>query len=115
MVLEEFYDVGIRSGSFIAISDTGIITALDDIEEPYYSKKKEIVRGMLLLSYKEYSGDFGMQVEEELKAIYQEVSYMCMTFDTVSTIKEAILYLLAMGEDFEDPDILMKAMRTGNL
>ena len=35
-----------------------------------------------------------------------------MTYDTVSTIKEAIIYLISKGEEFDDPNVLGKTMRT---
>lgn len=40
---------------------------------------------------------------------------MCLTYDTVLVIKEAILYLLARGEDFEDPLKLIHTMRNNKI
>lgn len=46
---------------------------------------------------------------------YLYINNMCLTYDTVSVIKEAILYLIAKGEDFDDPNKLMQAMRNNKI
>ena len=40
---------------------------------------------------------------------------MCMSFDTVSVIKESIKHLITRGENFEDPELLQYTMRTNKL
>ncbi|OMJ70463.1 hypothetical protein SteCoe_31559 [Stentor coeruleus] len=111
MVIEAFYDAGFRKGGFIYVTDSGALHILDGIEEPYASKRKEIVEGSLILSYREYVGDYGKEIQKELLEMYSEITYMCMTFDTVSVVKEAIIYLLSTGDDYEDYNKLMSAIR----
>ena len=43
------------------------------------------------------------------------VSFMCMAYDTVSVLKEAIKYLITKGDDFEDSKLLKYTMRTNKL
>lgn len=64
MILEALYDVGIRSGSFISVDITTVSALLTGINEPYYSKRKELLTGVLGLVYKEYSGSLGEQIEK---------------------------------------------------
>jgi sulfur transfer protein SufE len=67
------------------------------------------------LSYREYIGDYGNEIKNELLQMFPDVTYMCMTFDTVSVIKEAIIYLLSTGDDYEDYNKLMNAIRKNKI
>ena len=112
MVLEALYDVGLRKGDFItATFDANSINILVGVENPYFNKRKELIEGSLLTSYREWVGTLGSTLQKELSMRYIEIGYMCMTYDTVSVFKEAIKYVLSIGEDIESYSTLMKAIR----
>ncbi|OMJ70464.1 hypothetical protein SteCoe_31560 [Stentor coeruleus] len=115
MAIEALYDIGLRKGDFVYITDSGAVSYLDGIEEPYATKRRELIQGALVLSYREYVGDYGETIKKELLQMYNEITYMCMTFDTVSVIKEAIIYLLSTGDDYEDYNKLMSAIRKNKI
>ncbi|OMJ81106.1 hypothetical protein SteCoe_18519 [Stentor coeruleus] len=111
MVIEALYDVGLRKGDFFFMLAANVVEFLDGIEEPYATKRRELIEGSLVMSYKEYVGDLGQEIQKELSEKYEDISFMCMTYDTVSVVKEAIKYLLSIGDDYENYNKLMNAIR----
>ncbi|OMJ74699.1 hypothetical protein SteCoe_26308 [Stentor coeruleus] len=111
MIIEALYDVGLRKGDFFFIFTNNVVRDLDGVEETYAIKRKELAEGCLILSYKEYVGDLGQKIQNELSQRFGDINYMCMTYDTVSVVKEAVKYLLSIGEDYENYDKLMNAIR----
>ena len=81
------------------------------VEKPYFTKRKELIEGTLVTSYREWVGALGSTLQKEFSNKYVEIGYMCMTYDTVSVFKEAIKYVLSIGEDIEYYSTLMKAIR----
>lgn len=114
-IIEGFYDIGLREGDFISIGDTYTLSILSGVEEKYLKKREELMSGSLVVSYKEWNGDLGKQLYSELSQIYPSVPLMCLTYDTVSVVKEAIIYMLAKGDDYEDTSRLEYTMRTNKL
>ena len=110
-ILEALYDVGLRKGDFVFFHDSSLVSYLTNLEEPYLTKRKELIQGTLVFSYREWVGPLGSALQKELSEKYSELTYMCMTYDTVSVFKEAIKYVLSIGEDIENYSILMKAIR----
>jgi hypothetical protein len=111
MVLEALYDVGYRAGEIIYLTDSSSVNYLEGVQEPYLSKRIELTPGALIFSYREFVGTLGQIIKQELLEKYEELAYMCMTFDTVSVFKESINYLILIGEDFENYSKLMFSIR----
>ncbi|OMJ86676.1 hypothetical protein SteCoe_11760 [Stentor coeruleus] len=112
-ILEGLYDVGIRRGDAIIIS--GDITVIDtineNIEKQYYVKREEFIRESFVYSYKEWNGEYGQQIFNEISKKYQVLPKMCMTFDAVTVAKESIKYLIDTGNDYEDLKLVSNTMR----
>jgi Receptor family ligand binding region len=110
-IWEGLYDIGFRRGDIVFINDPFVFSYLQGEEEQYLLKRKELLYGSLVYIYKEYSGDLGLQIKSELSARYDDILFMCMCYDTFSTIKEAVNYILDRGNDYEDPVLLSNTMR----
>ena len=93
-ILEGLYDVALRKGDMIVVGATSLDTMYDNVEEPYLSKRKEFIEGVFVQVYREWYGDLGEQLKIELSELYPDITYMCMAYDTVSTFKNAIIYLI---------------------
>ena len=115
MILEGLYDIGLRQGEFLTFGDITFGRVLAGIEEPYYSKRKELINGQLILDFREYVGELGQEINAYLSAIFPQTTFMCLTYDSVSIVKEAIIYLLSIGEDYENPKFLNSAMRNNKI
>ncbi|OMJ68141.1 hypothetical protein SteCoe_34492 [Stentor coeruleus] len=111
LIWEGLYDVGLRRGDIILIGESAIFSFLSGVEDEYLKKREALADGALVYKYREWIGDLGEKLKSEISSLFPEISYMCMTYDTVSTVKESIIYILNKGEDYEDPEILKKAMR----
>ena len=112
-IIEGLYDVGLRKGDVIVISDSTLINALkEDVEDKFMKKRSELLAGSLIAAYKEWEGELGKQLKNEISGFFNDISYMCLTYDTVSVVKNAIMHLISIGEDFEDPSLLIETMRT---
>ena len=114
-IWEGLYDIGLRRGDIYFLQDSAAVTHLQSVEGEYLMKRAELALYSFILTYNQFIGDLGIQLQTEMSAILPDLSYMCMTYDTVSVVKEAIIYALSRGEDYEDPNIIQKAMRTNRL
>jgi Periplasmic binding protein/Receptor family ligand binding region len=110
-IWEGLYDIGLRRGDIILINDPFVFSYLQGDEEQYLLKRKELLYGSLVYNYKEYAGNLGLQIKKELAKLYDDILFMCLSYDTFSTIKEAINYILDRGNDYEDPVVLKNTMR----
>lgn len=111
LIAEGLYDVGMRKGDLILITESSIITSLSGIEQQYLIKREELFYGTLVLSYREWIGTFGTSLQQEFMKTYSDVSYMCMAYDSVSVIKDSLTYMILKGDDYEDSKLLSKTMR----
>lgn len=57
----------------------------------------------------------GEQLYIEMSALFPDVTNMCLTYDTVSVVKEAINYLIAIGDNYDDNEALGRAMRLNRI
>ena len=113
MILEGLYDVGLRKGEIIMLGNFNLYDSLlDDIDEKFMIKRKEIFNGALLTTQIEYEGEYGRKVETVLKEKYGNVINMCLTHDALLTVTHSIRYIIAKGENYEDPKMLIRTMRT---
>ena len=115
LIIEGLYDVGLRKGDFVYITDPTVFSVLSGVEEQYLIKRQELLLDSFAVTYREFAGDLGETLAEEMGAIFPSISYMCLAYDTVSVIKEAIIYTIAQGNDFEDLDALQRVMRNNKL
>ena len=105
--LEGLYDIGLRKGEVLIISNiNSYFTLMGDEEERFMSKRKEIFSGALIGNPTEFEGEFGSLIEQQLKNKYSPVINMCLTFDGFLAISNSINYLLSKGEDYEDKELL---------
>ena len=88
---------------------------LSGVEEKYLIKRQELLLDCFAVTYREFLGDLGATLLQELSAIFSSTTSMCLAYDTVSVIKEAIIFTIAKGEDFEDPDTMKRVMRNNKL
>lgn len=111
LIWEALYDVGMRKGDFISITENAVIQYLweDAAPEEFMKKRRELIEGSIIYKYAEWQGDLGLSLKSELEG---DLSYRCLTYDSMLVIKESVNYLLAKGNDFEDPNVLINAMRS---
>ena len=50
-----------------------------------------------------------------MSQIFPSLPYLCLNYDTVSVVKEAIKLILSRGDDYEDPKVLESVMRTNKI
>ena len=111
-IIEGLYDIGLRKGDLIMITDGSVNDILrEDIEEKYMKKRTELLVGSLLYAFVEWEGELGKILKNEMSGMFDDISFMCLTYDTVSVVKNSIEHLIAIGEDFEDPIKLSESMR----
>ena len=115
-IFEGLYDAGFRKGDFVSFLDfSNYQSIIADDDQKYLKKRKELVEGCLTTNTKEWYGDIGKKLFKELSGIYDDTNYMCITYDTVSIVKNSINHLLNIGEDYEDGELLYKTMRSQKL
>jgi hypothetical protein len=111
LIIEGLYDVGMRRGDLIEITESATISYLHGVPEEYLHKREELLYGSFVIAYREWIGTLGTELKEYFSKIYYDTSYQCMTYDTVSVIKEALIYVIDKGDDYEDGVLLSKVMR----
>ena len=112
IIIEGLYDAGLRKGDFMTYWNPSDIEGMINEKNPAYLRKRlELIQGGLIMGYKEWEGSFGVMLKQELNQLYSNVNFMCLTYDAFLLIKNSIQDLVSIGEDFEDPTILMAAMR----
>jgi hypothetical protein len=116
-ILEGFYDVGLRKEDVIVLSGMSIYYSMGTlVSEERLRKRKEFLNSIFVFTYKEWVGELGEQLYTEISAyVPYTPTYLCVTYDTISVLKSSIIHLLTLGEDYEDPSILMSSLRTQRL
>ena len=114
--LDGLYKIGMRKGDIYVISEVSIIEYLSSYgDEVALKHRGELLSQSFVIAYKEFNGQLGAQIQAELRSMFPSISFMCMCYDVVSVIKETIIYLLARGDDIEDPNLMQYTMRTNKL
>lgn len=110
LIWEALYDVGLRKGDFISITENAVIQYLWEgaAPEEFMKKRRELVEGTIIYKYAEWQGNLGQSLKSQLAG---DLSYRCLTYDSMIVIKESINYILSKGDDFEDPSTLINSMR----
>ena len=113
LIVEGLYDVGYRKGDFISIWIHSTYTSIlkSEINEKFLNKRKELLTSNLVITYNEWEGSIGLSLKSYLSKFYNDTTYMCLTHDAFLSIHTAIQHLIMIGEDFENSQILMQAMR----
>ena len=110
---EGLHDVGLRKGDVVIIGSGNLYySLLEDIDEKYMKKRREILSGVLCSTPSEYEGELGNILMQEFKKKFHIVMTMGLTYDSFATIANLVKYTIIKGEDYENPEILMKTMRT---
>ena len=117
LLWEAMYDIGLRLGDIILLTDTTAMNYFTEagLAAEYLVKRQAIATGALAIKYQEWNGVLGKALKAELGQIVPSLPYVCMAYDTVSVVKEAINYMLEKGDDYEDPIGLGNVMRGNKL
>ena len=91
------------------------LSYLSEVDSIYLKKREELLLGSLAISYKEYVGTLGSTLKSEMSKLYSNTGNLCICYDAVSVIKEAIILMISKGIDFEDPFALENAMRNNKI
>ena len=114
LIWEGLYDVGLRKGDVVYIGDSSTFDNLD-ATGLNLTKRQEIISYGFIHNYKEFNGVLGKALEEQMSKIFPSLPYLCITYDTVTVVKEAIILILSRGENYEDPKVLESVMRTNKI
>jgi hypothetical protein len=114
-VYQGMYDIGLRSGDVACIIQASAIQIYLSLPEEDAFKVKEFMFGSFVFSFREWIGPLGQQLEAEMSQIFPSLLYFCMTYDEVSVVKEAIIYMLERGQDYEDLKLLAFTMRNNKI
>ena len=112
-ILEGLYDVGFRKGDFMSIwTPYALNELLSETRDKFYYKRKELIEGTLLTATNEWNGEFGKKLEKELTNLYGNPTFMCSTYDSFTVFHNSFKHLLRIGEDYEDPELMIKSIRS---
>ena len=109
-ILEGFYDVGLRKGDFIGIFNIPYLPTINTSDVFQY-KIEELMDGSFVQVSKEYVGEYGQQLLKEIRLLTNSTQNLCYSYDSVTIVKNSILHLIAIGEDYEDPFVLNNYIR----
>ena len=113
---EGLYDVGLRKGDVVIIGGGNLYySLLEDIDEKYMKKRREILSSAWFGTPTEYEGELGDFLEQDFKRKHNIIMIMCLAYDSFATIANSVKYNIYKGEDYENPEILIKTMRTQRL
>jgi hypothetical protein len=114
-IYQGLYDIGLRKGDVIGFIQASALQIYSSLDPEDALKVGEFMPGSLVSSFREWVGDLGQELETELSKMYQSLLYMCLAYDEVSIVKEAIIYMLARGQDYEDLELLSSTMRNNKI
>ena len=115
LIWEGLYDVGLRKGEVVIITDLGFTNYMAEAEEKYLVKSREIIEGMFVFAYKEWNGELGESLKKVFSEMYSNINYLCLCYDSFLVVKQAIKYMLSIGEDYENPERLLYFMRENKI
>jgi ABC-type branched-subunit amino acid transport system substrate-binding protein len=113
-ILSELYDLGMRRGDIVFIAIEWLTLDLVNNSDPSVRIKiQELLRGTIQFFPMTFIGDIGNKVKEDMMKEYGRESHYqgCFYYDSVWMIGYALDFLLKFGQDYEDPDILIGALR----
>ena len=97
-LLEGLYDVGLRKEDVIVFTGISMYNSISEVVESRYREKRlEFISGILVFTYKEWVGELGKQLFDEISMkVTSETTYLCMTYDSISVFKHSINHLLML-------------------
>ena len=111
LIWEGLYDVGLRKGEVVVITDLGFTNYMTEAEEKYLVKTREITEGMFVFAFKEWNGELGESLKKVFSEMYSNINLLCLCYDSFFVVKQAVKYMLSIGEDYENPERLLYFMR----
>ena len=108
--MEGLYDIWLRKGDFIGIFSILLLPTINTSDVFQY-KIEELMNGSFVQVIKEYVGEYGQQLLREIKLFTNSTLNPCYSYDSVTIVKNSILHLMAVGEDYEDPSVLNNYIR----
>ena len=114
-IWEGLYDIGLRRGDIFLVTEATALPYLSGVPPQYLMKREELILDSFAMSYREFLGELGTTLRTEMSKIFPALTFLCMCYDTVSVVKEAVNYILAKGDDYEDPETLQTAMRNNKI
>ncbi|CAG9334165.1 unnamed protein product [Blepharisma stoltei] len=114
-VIEAFYDLGMREGDIYLIVGDGMVSISDldekEIGTSSYNKRKEIMSGLIYISFLAYENQAGLDIKNSFMSKYGHIhDYMCLFYDAVHLGIEAISALFERGINL-DSDKIQKIAR----
>ncbi|CAG9328033.1 unnamed protein product [Blepharisma stoltei] len=85
-IIEAFYDLGMREGDIYLIIGDGMIS-VSDLDESIigsksYNKRKEIMSGLIYISFLAFQSQNGFDLKSEILSKYDYINdYMCLFYD----------------------------------
>jgi hypothetical protein len=109
-IMEQMYDLGVREGYVLIV-----ITGLNDAtyKSPEFYKRRAVSKGALMFFPSLFVGETGARVKRELMKRDGNgmFSNTCFFYDAAYLYFYATQLLLEQGYDYEDPLLIVKAMR----
>lgn len=112
-IAEGFYDIGLRKGDLIGFFVRPISSSVNSMPDKTLQMKFiEIFEFSAIASGQEWVGIYGQTVKSLMEStIGNQVDYTCYSFDAMMLGLNAVDYLLTSGQQYEDPDTLLKSIR----
>jgi hypothetical protein len=114
-IYQGLYDIGLRRGDVVGFIQASALQIYSTLNTEDALKVAEFMPGSLIYSFREWVGALGQEIGTELSKMYSSILYMCLTYDQVSVVKEAIIYMLARGQDYEDSKLLSTTIRNNKI
>ncbi|CAG9328050.1 unnamed protein product [Blepharisma stoltei] len=109
-IIEAFYDLGMRKGDIYLIVGDGMISTSDLNEKLIgknsYTKRKEIMSGLIYISFISFQNQFGFNLKSEFLSKYGYINdYMCLYYDAAYLGLKAINTLMNWGVNLNSSSI----------
>lgn len=114
MIIEKFYDLGMREGDLLIIAVEWLnMNVITQGEKDSIKKRKELVKGALQFFPRTWIGDLGEKVRNDIKEFsgMEEHYQGCFYYDSTILVALGVDYLTRYGEDYNDPTILINSLR----
>ncbi|CAG9332940.1 unnamed protein product [Blepharisma stoltei] len=112
-ILEEFYNLGLRSGDLILLTAANELLSFSGYDNAFKYELLEIAVPFLAIYGRSWVEPVASKVKSLLAKSYdnQISPYSCYYFDAIYLIAHALDYMIDRGLDYTDPDKLQKIMR----
>ncbi|CAG9334164.1 unnamed protein product [Blepharisma stoltei] len=109
-VIEAFYDLGMREGDIYLIVGDGMVSISDldekEIGTSSYNKRKEIMNGLLYISFLAFESQVGADVKNNFLSEYGHIhDYMCLFYDATYLGIQTLSALIDRGINLDSYNI----------